>query len=579
MSKKLIIVNLVVILLVLNFGIATAQSQEINDKVNKLAGKEITDIEIKGNKVIKEKQIVEQIKTKVGQEVDQEQLNNDLQAIFDLGYFFDVQVLFEEYKAGYKLIFEVVENPKITEIKVSGTSKVPAAKVKELLGVNQPEILNVANLNSGMEKVNQYYQEKGYILARVTDATIKNEEELHVTVDEGSINEIKINGNQTTKDYVIRREMATGAGSVLDVQQLREDISSIYNLGYFKTVNPRFNSLEDSQKVNVIIEVEEQKTGSFNIGAGYNSTAKFTGKINIEKDNLGGRGQKVNLNWEFGGEKNNFEIGFYEPWALGTRTSLDFNLYDKNETTEDGVDVNKTGGNITVGHPITENTKGYLDFDYSTIDEEFSDGANESDDTVSLTMRTIRDTRDDLLNPRTGERQEISVKKSGFWGSTDYSKYKLDWREYFPSGDDNSIATRFKVATSEGQLPSSERYYLSSLDAVRGYSSDYYKSQDTTGDGVEDYLPGENGFIGDSLVLANLEYRAQLLDKVTGVVFLDAGNAFDRNDFQLDNLNYSAGLGIRFDTPVGQLGLDYGYAPEGQLEEKSDFSISLGNKF
>jgi outer membrane protein insertion porin family len=220
-----------------------------------------------------------------------------------------------------------------------------------------------------------------------------------------------------------------------------------------------------------------------------------------------------------------------------------------------------------------------LDFDYSTIEEEFSDGTNESDDTVSLTLRTIRDTRDDLLNPRTGERQEISVKKSGLWGSTDYSKYKLDWREYFPSGDDNSIATRFKLATSRGELPSSERYYLSSLDAVRGYGSDYYKSHDTTGDGTEDYLPEENGFIGDSLVLANLEYRAQLLDKVTGVAFIDVGNAFDRNDFQLDNLNYSAGLGIRFDTPVGQLGLDYGYAPEGQLEEKSDFSISLGNKF
>ena len=198
---------------------------------------------------------------------------------------------------------------------------------------------------------------------------------------------------------------------------------------------------------------------------------------------------------------------------------------------------------------------------------------------MSLSLRTIRDTRDDIFNPRRGARQEIAVKKSGFWGTTDYSKYRLDWRKYFPVGDDDSLALRFKTATSEGDLPSSERYYLSSLDAVRGYSNDYYKTKDTTGDGSIDYLPEENGFIGESLILANFEYRKRLWDNITGVTFLDIGNAFERDDFALDNFNYSLGLGIRFDTPVGQLGLDYGYAPEGQLEEKTDFSISLGNKF
>ena len=573
-------INFVIILILLNLTVVVAQSQEIkNNKVTKLAGDKISDIEIKGNKTINEQQILKEVTTKVGSKLDPKQLKQDMQSIFDLGYFFDVQVLFEKKEQGLKLILEVIENPKIKQIKVSGNKHLSTKKIKELLGVALPEVLNVKQLNKGMQVVNQYYREQGYMLASITDVTIKNENELHLTINEGFVNQIKIKGNDKTKDYVIKREMTIKAGEVLNIEQLREDITNIYRLGYFKSIIPEFNRLENSHQVDVIIKVEEQKTGNFNIGVGYSSTAKFTGMINIEKDNLGGRGQKVSLNWEFGGEKNNFKIGFYEPWLLGTKTSLDFNLYDKNETTEDDVDVSTEGGNVTLGQSLTDNIKGYLDLEYSTIKEEYADGDTSADNSMSLTLRGIRDTRDNLLNPRSGDRQEIAIKKSGFWGTADYAKYKLDWRKYFPVEDDDSIAIRYKMSTSEGDLPSSERYYLSSLDAVRGYSESYYKAQDTTGDGTDDYLPEENGFIGESLILANFEYRKKLWDNITGVTFLDVGNAFERDEFELSDFNYSVGLGIRFDTPVGQLGLDYGYVPEGQLTEKSDFSISLGNKF
>ncbi|MFO7820163.1 MAG: POTRA domain-containing protein, partial [Halanaerobacter sp.] len=553
MKRKLLAVNFALILIILlNCTALAAQSQEINNKVKELAGKEVTAIEIKGNKVVDDEEVLKEIETTVSSSIDPEKLKKDLQAIFDLGYFFDVQVLFEEEQDGLKVIFEVIENPEIEKIKIEGNQHLSKSKIKDILGFKLPEVLNVNQLNQSMKDVNQYYREQGYLLASITDVTIKEDDELHLTINEGFINSIKIKGNDKTKDYVIRREMSTQAGEILNLEELREDINSLYRLGYFKSIIPEFKHLEDSNKVDVVIKVEEAKTGSFNVGAGYSSAAKFTGMINVEKDNLSGRGQKVNLNWEFGGERNNFEIGFYEPWALGTETSLDFNLYDKNETTEDDVDVSTEGGNVTIGRPLTSKTKGYLDLEYNTIKEEYDDGDSSSDNTMSLTLRTIRDTRDDIFKPRQGSRQEIAVKKSGLWGTTDYAKYRLDWRKYLPVSDEDSLAFRFKMATSEGDLPSSERYYLSSLDAVRGYNDDYYKAKDTTGDGSTDYLPEENGFIGESLVLANLEYRKKLWDNITGVTFLDVGNAFERDDFAIDNFNYSLGLGIRFDTPVGQ---------------------------
>mgnify|MGYP006274961167 FL=1 len=580
MKKKLGAVNFALIILLLFLTAAVAQGQEINNsRVEKLAGTEITALAVRGNQIISDKEILKAVGTEVGSKVDTEQLGQDLQAIFDLGYFFDVRLLFEDHKSGLKLIFEVVENPEINKLKITGNKNITKAKIKELLDFTLPKVLNVSQLNQGMKAVNQYYRDQGYILATITDVTIKDEDELHLTINEGYINKVQIKGNEQTKEYVIRREMTTQAGDVLNINELRADISSLYRLGYFKTIIPDFKRLADSQKVNVMLTVEEQKTGNFNFGVGYSSTAKLTGMINVEKDNLGGRGQKVNLNWEFGGERNNFEVGFYEPWLLGTETSLDFNLYDRNETTEDDVEVSKEGGNVTLGHPLATNTKGYLDVEYSTIEEEYPVGDSSIDNSLALTLRALRDTRNDLFSPRQGVRQEIEVKKSGFFATADYTKYSLDLRKYFPVGREDSLALRFKAATSGGDLPSSERYYLSSLDAVRGYSDEYYNSKDTNDDGVTDYEPEENGFIGDSLVLANLEYRKKLWDNITGVTFLDMGNAFKEDDFAVTDFNYAVGLGIRFDTPVGQLGLDYGYAPSGQLEEKTDFSISLGNKF
>ncbi|MGM0370021.1 MAG: POTRA domain-containing protein, partial [Bacillota bacterium] len=308
MKLKLLTINLVIIILLLNLTVVVAQSQEINnDKVKELAGKEITDIEIKGNKIIDDQQLLEKITTKVGTKLDSETLQKDMQLIFDLGYFFDIQILFESTKSGVKVIFEVIENPEIEKIQVSGNNNLSTEKIKDLLGVELPEILNVKQLNEGMKEVNEYYQEQGYILANITDVTIKNKNELHLTINEGLINQIKISGNEKTKEYVIRREMATTEDAVFNVEELRDDIETLYRLGYFKSVMPEFERIEDSNQVDVIIKVDEQKTGNFNIGVGYSSTAKITGMINVIKDNLGGRGQKVNLNWEFGGEKNNFE--------------------------------------------------------------------------------------------------------------------------------------------------------------------------------------------------------------------------------------------------------------------------------
>ncbi|GAB6099468.1 POTRA domain-containing protein [Halanaerocella petrolearia] len=579
--KELGIITLVLVLVVANssFLVAAEIDGGLSSSDNKLSQNVITEIKVVGNKHVSKDEILSQVKTQVGDNISHQKLQKDVQAIFDLGYFFDVRVNFKNHKQGLMLILEVIENPKLSSIKVTGNKNLSKAKVKELLGLDVGQVLNVNRLNKGVEEINKYYQEEGYVLAKVVDVTIKNQDELHLKIKEGKLNKILISGNNVTKDYVIRRELSMKPGHVFNINKMWEDLREIYNLGYFKDVKPKFNKVKDNpQAVNLEIQVKEKKTGTFSVGGGYNGTSGWTGLINIKKDNLFGRGQRVKLNWEFGNKKNTYEIGFYEPWAFGTETSLNFNLYNKEEDRADDVTEKTKGGNITLGRPLTENTKGYVKL---TMDREKTEEESEWHDSRSLTLKTIRDTRDNIINPKTGSRAEFSVEKAGILGGdNDFAKYEADLRKYLPdkllSDGENSWALRMKLGESSGNLTDSEQYYLAGLDGVRGYDNQYYKEHESEG-----YDPVAEGFVGDSILATNLEYRAEIVDKVTGVGFVDAGRTFnDHLDLEeLKDINYSVGLGVRFNTPIGQLGLDYGYAPDAQLEEDSNFSIRIGNRF
>ncbi|TDX59189.1 BamA/OMP85 family outer membrane protein [Orenia marismortui] len=589
MNKRILAIMLSLIFILVNS--TTLMAANIEDQVTQ---NKITAIKVVGNKKIKDEEILEQVKTKVGDKVSNEKLQEDMKKIFDLGYFFDIQITFKNHKDGVMLTFEVVENPELDEIKFIGNNEVGADKLKEVISVRPGQILNLNKLDESTQAINKYYQDEGYILAKVVDVTIKESDKLYVTINEGELNKIIINTDGETKDYVVRRELSMEPGQVFNVNQMWNDLRNIYNLGYFKDVKPQFKPVEgESQSANLVINLKEAKTGTFSVGGGYSSSSGMTGLINIEKDNLFGTGKRVKLNWEFGGKQNLYEIGFYEPWAFGTETSLNFNLYNRTEEDSNDNDVNEKGIDITAGHPITDNTNGYITLSYDNSDyyEEISDGSFEKADenTRSITLKTIRDTRDNFLNPKEGGRQELSIEKAGFGGDTNFAKYQTDLRKYIPVGNDDSLALRLKAGASNGTLEDIHKYQLRDglLDGVRGYDSDYYNKtkwtdkndNDKRDPGEVDYDPEESGFKGDSLLLANIEYRFDIVESVTGVVFADAGRTFQNNDFSLNDLNYSVGVGARFNTPIGQLGLDYGYAPEGDADHNRSFSLRIGNTF
>jgi outer membrane protein insertion porin family len=511
----------------------------------------ITALELEGNQRVSTEEILTLLETEIGKPLDEEVIKADLQRIYDLGYFQDASVSFEVYLGGLKAIFELVEYPVIKDILIEGVESFSEEEILSLLGVQKGEVLNHNTLLQGRREIEQAYQEAGYILAMLTDLHISDDGILTVRFNEGYINDIILKGNEKTKDFVILRQLEFKPGDVLNMNVLQNSFQNLVRLNLFAEFNPqleRVSILENT--ANIIIEVAEAKTGLLSVGVTYSTKDGWLGYIDIQERNLLGNGQTLGFQWQFGGVTN-YSINFYEPWLLGTRTSFGIGLYDRTSTgkLEDReYSLNRRGGNLLLGHNLINEWDGQITFKAEDTEREWlADKEIEKKALRSLTFQVDRDTTNHPFNPTGGAIDIFSIEYAGnFLGGTEnFVKYNMDMRRFYPGFKSNHAwALRLKAGKGEGELPQLEKYTLGGSQSLRGYEY--------------------GAFYGDSLLLLNLEYRLPIADNFTAVVFADAGNVWEKEEsIDLGDLRYSIGAGLRMNTPIGQLRLDYGFNEDG----------------
>ncbi|HHV63265.1 MAG TPA: BamA/TamA family outer membrane protein [Firmicutes bacterium] len=532
-------------------------------------GSKIVAIEVQGNSNIPSETILEAVKVKVGDTLSEEKVKADMKAISDLGYFYNVSARTVPHTGGVRLVYEVVENPKLKSITFKGNKMVSTDKLDLLMSVKINDVLNVKKLNGDLERILKYYYNQGYS-ARISDVSVTPEGEVTISIVEATIGAIKVEGNQKTKTKVITREISVKPGDIFDVNKIREDMRRIYNLGIFENVDVKLdlNKETDSYSVNYI--VKERRTGSANLGVAWSSTEGFLGYIDVGDENFLGNHQKVNLRWEFGANKNMYEIGFYEPWLDAKRTSLGFNLYNRRTDIERSWDGEvytysvagdppekvkyteiRRGGDITIGRPLNLDTRLYLtlridDTDLRPITEGLGWVNPASGETRSVTVAAVNDTRDNIMNPSSGSRKKLSVELAGglLGGDYTFGKYQVDGSTYFKTRPDQVLALHLAAGFSSGELPLTEQYKVGGSESIRGYKY--------------------GRFYGDKMLYANAEYRFRITKGLQGVLFVDAGNAWVNDEaMDLNSLYTGLGVGVRIDTPIGLLRIDYGTGREG----------------
>lgn len=583
----------------------TQTAPSSHQEENKLApyiGKTITKQIIEGNVTVPEAEIAAALKTKPGMQFTEAGLSEDLSAIYDLGWFYDLRPEFKTVPEGVQVIYHVMENPVYQKTEVEGNTVLNKQRVASFFDLEQGKIANLKNINKCVQKLEEEYRSNGYILARVTDVHMEKDGTLKVAVNEGVVEGFKVKGNVKTKDYVVTREMKLKKGEPFNAKAARRSMQRVYNLGYFEDVNIKLNPGREPNGVEVEISVVEMNTGTFGIGAGYSNADGFVGMVSIGDKNFRGIGDKINLRWEFGGEDNkNYDFSYTRPWLDDKETSATINLYD---ITNEYADYNIDGDEIARydkkrrGQEITFSRRTHNEFvsNYITIknrDDIYKGEADGYEDDVnqyyekkfeqsphfkkewmpqtpeerrkenfgvtrSITFGRVYDSRDNVYDPHEGKRIGYSVEwAGGMGGDFDFTKWTADWRYYFRAGGESVWALNLGAGYASGDMPLSQRFTMGGSDTLRGYEDDQFR--------------------GNSMLKATLEYRFPIVKKVQGVLFTDNGYAWDKrheDEFDMGLLKNSYGVGLRINSPLGPVKLDYGYGEDG-----GKFHFSFGGQF
>lgn len=580
----------------------TAASTETKqeDPLAPYVGKTITKQIITGNTVISEAEIAAALKTKPGMQLTEEGLNEDLSSIYDLGWFYDLRPEFKLVPEGVQVTYHVMENPAFTNVNITGNTVLDEKKAAGFFDLEENKIINLKDVNTRVQRLEEEYRQAGYILARVTDIHMDKDGTLNITVNEGIVEDFKVKGNVKTKDYVITREMKLKKGKPFNAKDARRSMQRIYNLGYFEDVNIKLNPGKEPNSVEVEISVVEMNTGVFGIGAGYSNADGFVGMISIGDKNFRGTGDSVNIRWEFGGEDNaNYDFSYTKPWIDDKETKATLNLYD---ITNEYADYNIDGDEIARydkkrrGQELTFSRKTDNEFisNYVTLKnrediyEGMADGYENDQNqyyedrfnnsyyykdwmpktaaerrkenfgtTRSITFGRVFDSRDNIYDPHEGKRIGYSIEWAGLGGDFDFTKFTADYRYYYRAGGESVWALNLGAGYADGDMPLSQRFSMGGSDTLRGYEDDQFR--------------------GNSMLRATLEYRFPIVKKVQGVLFTDNGYAWDKrheDEFDLGLIKNSFGVGLRINSPLGPVKLDYGYGEDG-----GKFHFSFGGQF
>jgi len=516
-----------------------------------------------------------------GSTVTRQQIVEDLQRIYGLGYFYDVNAGKESLPDGVRLIVRVVENPTLQRIEITGNTKVATAAIEDLFRPQYGTTANYNDIRRALETIKKMYDEQGFSLARVTDSKLDPNGTLRISLNEGIIGTFRVEGNKETKERIIMREVTQKPGEVFDSKRMGADMRRIFNLNYFENIDLRFDTTRDpaKERVDIIIDLKEKSTGNVNVGAGYNSQDKLVGTFSIKKDNLFGIGESMNFDLQFGlSGLLLFRIDWSDPWIGPDRQSLGISAFNTRVNQFFAIPAyleSRKGFEITLGRPlfgdpVTTPWRGALSYrfeyvsildsvDFVTPHPELTlshrDGA--FDRNAGIGAALSYDTRDVITDPRTGWFGHGVIEPKGWilGGDVNFTRLSLDLRKYIPLPF-FTLAFQGRTSLSKGLVPIYERFYSGGLNTIRGWP--------------------ENGFFsGNHYAIGSIELRFPIFKPyLTGALFYDVGEFWD-SAFDTGLLRSGFGPGVRINTPLGPLRLDYGFS----LKMSPQLHFSIGQKF
>jgi outer membrane protein insertion porin family len=480
------------------------------------------------------------------------------------------EVKFED--DGIVITIRIDEGPrfKVGEVTMAGDLIIPQEQLLERLKIAEEEYYNRDTLRLDVITLTDIYADEGYAYVDISPRIDQDTENLVVNIifdiDKGKqvyFEEITIGGNTKTRDKVIRRQLQVFEQELYGGRRLKRSVRNLYRLDFFEDI--KVNTIKGSadDKMRLRIDVTEKNTGAFSIGAGAGNVENLFLTASVAERNLFGRGQTLSLKGQVGTKTTRFTLSFTEPWLFDIPLSAGADIYNWNYSFST-YDKDSVGGKLRLGYPLIDYTRGYLSYNYDIADiknvdkDAASSIKSDKGENIksSIEARIKYDSRDQLFHPTGGSMHNASYEFAGLGGTVGFNKIIGETGWYYPlfwqiigvlhgkAGYVNQLRGK--------SLPDYEKFYMTGIDALRGFERDDLSPRDKNGDEIG----------GNKFVQFNAEVRFPLVKQagVYGVVFFDTGNIYaEDEDIELDRLRESAGGGIRWLSPMGPIRLEYGF--------------------
>lgn len=493
------------------------------------------------------------------------------------------------------------EQYKLGNIELSGDLMDSKEQLQALLTIRNGEIFDRSKLFTNLERVANWYKDKGYANANVNPLTATDDKQrvidVNLQVQRGELvhfGRITLRGNDRTRDKVIRRELRIYEGELYSETLLQLSKRNITRLGFFETVELTTQRGTRDDLIDVVVEVKERQTGTFQIGAGLSSVESIIGTAQISHNNLLGRGQTLSLQATLSSIRQYINLHFGEPHFLDTNWLLSFDLF-KYQYEFDSFSQGSEGASATLGYQLTDDLQ--LSFTYELAQVNFEERErpelSESGLTSSIKGLISLDTRDDRFLPRRGWWIYLSQEIADKWlfSENEFSRTVASARYYHPLLWKVVGMARLEWGMvqplGDKRVPEFERFRVGGIQSVRGFRR-LSLSPEVWRQGYHPEDPLELVKVGGSEELvANFELVFPIFEQVgiQGVVFHDTGMAYEADGsilFHPDQLwrglRSSWGFGFRWFSPIGPLRFEWGFPYNPQPgEDKHLFEFTIGN--
>ncbi len=534
------------------------------------------------------------------------------------------QVSITPDKEDVYITINISEGPKykVSDVKLAGDlQQVPEGELQNLIKIKKDDIFNREKITESTKGMNARLGNDGFAFSNVNAIPEINKEEHTASftffVDPGRkvyVRRIDIQGNERTRDDVIRREFRQVESGWYAADKIDRSKVRLNRTQFFSDVNIETPAVPGTtDQVDLKVKVTEKNTGSIMFGAGLSSSEGIVGSFNVTQANFLGTGDRVSAQINTGSVNKTYALSVTKPFYTPEGISLGYDVYrrDVNTSSLNVVTYNTSsyGAGIKFGVPLSEkNAISYgLTLDNTEVSALSADSPvryqqycqKVSGSSTGCTMNSLtaslgwsNDSRDDILFPKKGELRRVSgeIATPGL----DLQIYKLTLQETWYKDVTKDLTVmlngQFGYANSYGgkEFPFYKNFYVGGVNTVRGYAQGSIGPVCLVGDtSCGSNTSTSNMFMGgNKQIVANAELFMPVPfiknnNQFRLSAFIDAGNVYSLDQsLTLGDLRYSAGMGVLWVSPFGPLKLVYAVPFNNKSTDKTEsIQFQMGQQF